>query len=140
MCRGAVTRPHRHDQGDNSSPTPPPSARSDDSSKLCGTACAERRAAGAPPPQPVHVPIAAAGRPHDLTLVQLEARAVVARLRLLQQAKKPKRPPRPATSASPSTVSASATSPGSRIADASQETGSAGSSTLNPSMQLNPNM
>ncbi|VAH44185.1 unnamed protein product [Triticum turgidum subsp. durum] len=52
MCRGTVTRPHRHDQGDNSSPTPPPSARSNDNSKLCGTACSERCAAGAPPPQP----------------------------------------------------------------------------------------
>uniref|UniRef100_A0A8R7QPU8 Uncharacterized protein n=1 Tax=Triticum urartu TaxID=4572 RepID=A0A8R7QPU8_TRIUA len=57
---------------------------------------------------------------------------------LLQPAKKPERPPCLATSASPSTVSESATSLGSRIADASQETGSAGSSTLNPSMQLNP--
>ncbi|XBH81516.1 hypothetical protein VPH35_107079 [Triticum aestivum] len=63
VCCGAVTRSHRHGQGDDCSPTPPPSARSDDSSKLCGTACAERRAARAPLPQPSACPTTRP-RPH----------------------------------------------------------------------------
>ncbi|XBJ19736.1 hypothetical protein VPH35_010675 [Triticum aestivum] len=53
----------RHGQGDDCSPTPAPSARSDDSSKLCGTACAERRAARAPLPQPPACPTTRP-RPH----------------------------------------------------------------------------
>ncbi|XBI26070.1 hypothetical protein VPH35_050864 [Triticum aestivum] len=70
MCRGIVTWPHRHDQGDDNSstcsccsPTLPPSTRSDDSLKLCGTACAKMRAAGAPPPHPPTWPTTRA-RPH----------------------------------------------------------------------------
>ncbi|KAF6988189.1 hypothetical protein CFC21_005761 [Triticum aestivum] len=95
MCRGAVTRPHRHDQGDNSSPTPTTAQSSVARRAPSDAPRGHRRLSWKRGRPPVHVPIATAGQPHDVTLVQLEARAVVDRLRLLQQAKKPKRPPTP---------------------------------------------
>uniref|UniRef100_A0A8R7UPK7 Uncharacterized protein n=1 Tax=Triticum urartu TaxID=4572 RepID=A0A8R7UPK7_TRIUA len=95
-CRGAVTRPPRHGQGHPldiavalREERREPEALRHGATPRAGAGASRGHGHGRGRP-PVDVPTAA-GRPHDIALVQLEARAVVARLRLLEQAKKPER-------------------------------------------------
>nr|XP_045089684.1 uncharacterized protein LOC109751816 [Aegilops tauschii subsp. strangulata] len=96
-----------HDQGDDCSLMPPPFARSDDSSKLCGTAWPTTR----PRPHRCRLPTT---RRRSRPAGNMHRRGPSPAASAGQETRTPTHS---ATSASPSTVSASATSPGSHIAD-----------------------